>query len=179
MIWCWLWWIHYADTLPSRASRDKLSFSSSCAWREEWRRVQCHPSVYNNTPQLTETHTTWYVTTNCFYRLQELFWVVCMVLNVLWNHRLLAFTHVLKWNPFLVLLCKMFSYFFLWMQQQTTGAALLVSGWPSVTYFAEATASFSLSGVLPPLTFADISIKRAKVTQLYKPVLSIISLCYD
>lgn len=38
---------------------------------------------------------------------------------------------------------------------------------------------FSLSGVLPPLTFADISMKRAKVTQLYKPVLSIISLCYD
>lgn len=99
------------DTLPSRASRDKLSFSSSYAWREEWRRVQCHPSVYNNTPQLTETHTTWYVTTNCFYRLQELFWVVCMVLNVLRNHRL-AFTHVLKWNPFLVLLCKMFPYFF-------------------------------------------------------------------
>lgn len=44
------------DTLPSRASRDKLSFSSSYAWREEWRRVQCHYSVYNNTPQLTEQH---------------------------------------------------------------------------------------------------------------------------
>ncbi len=34
-----------------------------------------------------------------------------------------------------------------------------------------------LVSVLPPLTFADILIKRLKVTQLYKPVLSIISPC--
>lgn len=44
------------DTLPSRARRDKLSFSFPYAWREEWRRVQCHCRVYNNTPQLREQH---------------------------------------------------------------------------------------------------------------------------
>lgn len=44
------------DTLPSRARRDKLSFSFPYAWREEWQRVQCHCRVYNNTPQLREQH---------------------------------------------------------------------------------------------------------------------------
>lgn len=47
------------------------------------------------------------------------------------------------------------------------------------TFFAASAASLGLSGVLPPFTLAGVSIKRAKVTQLYKPALSIISLCYD
>lgn len=74
------------DTLPSRASRDKLSFSFSYAWREEWLRVQCHFSVYNNTPQLTEPHVPWYGTTNSFYILHVLPWMIFNVYKVWDNH---------------------------------------------------------------------------------------------
>lgn len=78
------------DTLPSRASRDKLSFSFSYAWREEWLRVQCHLCVYNNAPRLTEPHTTWCRTTNYLYILHVLSWII---LNVLRKCGLLALKH--------------------------------------------------------------------------------------
>lgn len=48
-----------------------------------------------------------------------------------------------------------------------------------VTYFAETTTSFHPAAVLPPLTFAGVPMRRAKVTRLYKSALSIIRLCYD
>lgn len=162
------------DTLPSRAWRDKLSFSSSYAWREERRRVQCHRCVYNNTPQLTEQCTQPDTRQKMLNRPRGPTWAV---LSAQWNLSIWA----LKSKVMLILSSVTLAGggAYVWVCYSKQQAPRSITEW--VTFCHTFCWSKVLVSVvpLPPLTFADISVKRAKVTQLYKPVLSIISLCYD
>lgn len=135
------------DTLPSRAWRDKLSFSSSYAWREERRRVQCHRCVYNNTPQLTEQCTQPHTQQRMVNRPHGPSWVV---LGAQWNLSIGA----LKSKVMLILSWVVVgvggwvgggTHMFECATANNRLLVLQLSGWPSVTHFAEATASLGLS----------------------------------
>lgn len=131
MIWCWLWWIYYVETPCLQGHRGISYHFLPLTHGGKNDGASNVISVSTITHRNSQNHTQhWYATTNCFYSLQELFWIVCMVLNVQWNRGLLAFKHGtwartemkchLKFSPWLLSAKKMAPY----VQQQTTGSSL-------------------------------------------------------
>ncbi len=129
MIWCWLWWIYYVET-PCLQGHRGISYHflplTHGGKNDGASNVITVSTITHHNSQNHTQH--WYATTNCFYILHELFWILCMVLNVQWNRGLLAFKrrakHVLKLNVILKTLlgcCKKMAPY---VQQQTTGSSL-------------------------------------------------------
>lgn len=152
MIWCWLWWIYYVET-PCLQGHGGISYHFLPLTHEGK-----NDRVSNVITVSTITHCNSQEAHNTPDMHKQMAFTACVFSRLKGTLRSLP----AKVAPHV---CA--------IEAPRSGRARDL---PS-HIFAEAPASFSLGGV--SITFADISIKRAKVTQLYKPMLSILSLCYD